>query len=119
MELAGHEEGMVHQFNHFNDPLVPAPSGKNHVASAEKLRIFIIEFITVPVPFENRFLAVNFPRFGSGKQLARMEPQTHGSAVLSEVDERKVRILFQAFFRPNTLTANSTIASCIPKQIPR
>ena len=80
MSLCTNEEWMVLHFNTFHKATIWRCTRDNKTSISQLLTVFIIELITMTMPFINQIFTIGFMSFCSCFYFARIDTKTHCAA---------------------------------------
>ena len=98
MELAAQEPGMLalRQFHNFYQAVVRRNTTQHQTVFCQNFTVLVVKFITVTVAFINQRLSVSLIRQRTGVNLAGIQAQPHGAALIfnihlvrHQVDDRR------------------------------
>lgn len=85
VKLAGDKEGMIGQFNDFDQSTVRSKAAEDELGLLEAIAVSIIELVTVAMAFFDNERAVEPGCFSSDHELAGLSPESHRSALLGDL----------------------------------
>ena len=80
VELAGHKPGMARQLNDLHQFAVQRTPGDGHACGLQPGRVMIVELVTMPVPLNNRFSAIQLARERACREPACLPAEAHAAA---------------------------------------
>src|SRR5438876_1734186 len=130
VELAADEPGVIRKLDHLDQRAVRREPGAAHTVFGEHVAVRIRHFVAVPVPLAHLERAVDLRDPGAGTQFTGIRAQSHRAAhFLMPSWERISAITGFSHSGANSLElvsgslttsrANSMMAACNPRQIPR
>src|ERR1700682_163251 len=85
VELRGNEPRVVTQLDDFHQTVVGRCAREDHARLPHRLTVGVVELEAMPVSFVHDRLAIGLRRQRAGLQLAGVEAETHGAALIGDV----------------------------------
>ena len=80
MKLTGDKEGVVFEFNHFNEFSIRGKAAQDEAGLFKTLAVGVVEFVAMPVAFVDEKCAVEMAGQGAHDQLTWLRAEAHGPA---------------------------------------